>query len=164
MDTFQKIILGISVFLLIFILIAVAMMMKLPTSTKVYPPIQQPCPDGWNSDSSGNCYFVGKNGGTAILKDGTYDEDVKKTIESDYPLYRANNDNGNITFASGDYPYGLSQPPPIKNSVKKTVIFNIKDPYWASQGGQTICAQKKFANHFNIYWDGISNTNQCTAD
>lgn len=164
MDTFQKIILGISVFLLILILIAVALMMKLPTSTKVFPPVQQPCPDGWNSDSSGNCYFVGKNGGSAITAEGRFEKDVEKRILSDYPLHRAVNDNGNITVMDGDYPFGLSSNPPIKNSVKNTVVFNTKDPFWASQGGQTICAQKKFANHFNIYWDGVSNTNQCTND
>jgi len=163
MDSFQKIVLGISVFLLILILIGVGIMMSMQTSVKVFPPIQQPCPDGWNSDSSGNCYFVGKNGGKAILPNGKINTSTGSKITSQYPLYTAKNDNGTITFASGDYAFGIPSNPPLSNSITNTVIFNTNDPAWSSQGGTNVCAQQKFANQYSIYWDGISNTNQCSS-
>jgi ABC-type transport system involved in multi-copper enzyme maturation permease subunit len=163
MDSFQKIVLGISLFLLILVLIAVGLMMSLQTSVNVFPPIQQPCPDGWNSDSSGNCYFLGKNGGTAILPNGTINQNTGSKVTSQYPLYPATNNNGIITFDSGNYSFGIPSHPPLDNSITNTVIFNKNDPYWTSQGGTNICAQQKFANQYNIYWDGISNTNQCTS-
>ena len=160
MDSFQKIVLGISVFLLIFILIGVGLMMSMQTSVKVFPPIQQPCPDGWNSDSSGNCYFVGKNGGSAISSNGT----IKgHKLTSHYPLYSATNNKGILTFDSGKYSFGIPSNPPLNHSITNTVVFNTNDPAWASQGGTNICAQQKFSNQYRIYWDGISNTNQCTS-
>jgi hypothetical protein len=164
MDSFQKIVLGISVFLLILILIGVAIMMSMQNSKKVFPPIQQPCPDGWNSDSSGNCYFIGKNGGKAILPNGTINKSTGSQVTSQFPLYPAKNKKGIIHFSSGDYPFGIPSDPPLKNSITDTVIFNTNDPAWASQGGTNICAQQKFANQYGIYWDGISNTNQCTSN
>jgi hypothetical protein len=163
MDSFQKIVLGISVFLLILILIGVGLMMSMQNSNKVFPPIQQPCPDGWNSDSSGNCYFVGKNGGSAILSNGTINSSTGSKVVSQYPLYPATNKNGMISFASGNYSFGIPSNPPLNNSITNTVIFNTNDPAWTNQGGTNICAQQKFANQYSIYWDGISNTNQCTS-
>jgi hypothetical protein len=163
MDSFQKIVLGISVVLLILVLVGVGMMMSMQTSVKVFPPTQQPCPDGWNSDSFGNCYFVGKNGGKAILPDGTINPSIANEITSRYPLYTATNDKGKISFSSGKYPFEVPSEAPLDNSITNTVIFNTNDPAWSTQGGTNICSQQKFANHYRIYWDGISNTNQCSS-
>jgi hypothetical protein len=163
MDSFQKIVLGISVFLLLFILIGMAYLMRKGVSNKVFPPVQQPCPDGWNTDSSGNCYFVGKNGGTAIMKNGKINPTTGSQAVNHYPLYLATNNNGKLTFTSGDFPFGNVSNAPLNNSITNTVVLNTNDSSWAAQGGTNVCAQQKFANQFSIYWDGISNTNQCSS-
>lgn len=160
MDSFQQLVLGISIIILILVLIGVGMMMRMETSVLVYPPIIQPCPDGWNSDSSGNCYFVGKNGGKAILPNGTMNNSV--AISQQYPLYQATYENGQLDFSSGNYSFGVSSNPPLNESITNTVVFNTNDPAWAYQGGTNLCAQQKFANQYSIYWDGVSNTNQCS--
>jgi hypothetical protein len=89
---------------------------------------------------------------------------MEKQLTSQFPLYQATNDNGIINFSSGNYSFGIPSNPPLKNSITNTVIFNTNDPAWAIQGGTNICAQQKFANQYGIYWDGISNTNQCTSN
>jgi len=165
MDSFQKTVLGISAFLLIFVLILVGYMMSVTNTDKVFPPVQQPCPDGWASDPSGNCYFIGKNGGTAFLPGGVINTATAANIASEYPtLYSAKNMNGLITINSGTYPSGIPSNPPLDNSVMNTIMFNKNDPKWITNGGQSICAQQKFANQYNIYWDGVSNTNQCSTE
>jgi hypothetical protein len=163
MDAFQKIVLGISLFLLILILTGVGLLMSKQKSAQAFPPIQQPCPDGWNSDSSGNCYFVGKNGGSAILPNGTINPTTGSKVTSQYPLYTAANNNGTIHFNNGKYKFGVSTNPPLENSVKNTVIFNTNDPAWTTQGGTNVCAKQKFANQYSIYWDGVMNTTQCSV-
>lgn len=163
MDSFQKTVLGISVFLLVVILVIITIMMLMTNSKAVFPPIQQSCPSGWNSDSSGNCYFVGKNGGKAILPNGTQNMDTGKLVNTEYPIYFANNNNGVLSFNSGKYPSGIPSNPPINKSITNTVVFNPNDPAWTSKGGKAICAHQKFANNYNIYWDGVSNTNQCSS-
>ena len=159
MDSFQKIVLGIAVFLLILVLIGVGMLMRMETSVLVFPPIRQPCPDGWNSDANGNCYFVGKNGGKAIMPDGT----IATNISQQYPLYEATYSDGTLSFSSGNYPYIIPSDPPLNDSITNTVIINTNDPMWTSQGGTNICAQQKFVNQYGIYWDGVSNSNQCSG-
>jgi di/tricarboxylate transporter len=163
MDSFQKTVLGISAFLLIFILILVGYMMSITNTDKVFPPVQQPCPDGWASDTSGNCYFIGKNAGTGFTKFGTINTATAANIASEFPLYSAKNTNGKLTI-TGTYPSGIPSNPPLDNSVTNTVMFNTNDPKWTTNGGQGICSQQKFANQYSIYWDGVSNTNQCASE
>jgi hypothetical protein len=165
MDNFQKIVLGISLFLLVFILIGVGVLLSATTNNQIFPPVQHPCPDGWNTDSLGNCYYVGKNGGTAITQNGVNASiitDPKKGIPVNdiFPLYNATF-RGNTVATSGDITF--PQSPPIPEGMTSTVVFSSKDPKWITNGGQAICSQQKFANQYNIYWDGVSNTNQCTS-
>jgi hypothetical protein len=162
MDMFQKIVLAIAVFLLILILIFFIIMMRMKKTNTVFPPIRQTCPDGWASDSSGNCYFVGKNGGTAISSNGTL-TNVGANVITQFPLYTATNMNGTISFKTSNNPFGTLSNAPLDNSITNTVIFNSNDSAWSGKGGQPICAQQKFANQYNIYWDGVSNTNQCST-
>ena len=162
MDTFQKIVLGISVFLLILILIIFVIMVRYNKTSYVFPPIQQDCPEGWAADSSGNCYFKGKNGGSLVLPDGNL-TDTGNKVASQFPIYPATNNNGNITFNSNANPFGTISTAPLDASVSKTIIFNSKDSAWSSNGGQSICGKQKFANQYSIYWDGVSNTNQCST-
>ena len=161
MDTFQKIVLGISVFLLILILIIFVIMLRYNKTSYVFPPIQQDCPERWAADSSGNCYFKGKNGGSLVLPDGKLT--VRRNDKSANPIYPATNLNGNITFESNANPFGTITSAPLDDSVSNTVIFNSKDSAWSSNGGQSICGKQKFANQYSIYWDGVSNTNQCST-
>ena len=163
MDAFQKIVLGISVFVLIVILIGFYYALNARSSSAMFPPVQQPCPDGWVMDSSGNCFFVGKNGGNAIQPNGIIKPSLVKDMTKMYPIYQATNNNGVITFGSGvKYPFDTPSNPPIDNSITNTVIFNINDSAWANQGGSIICTKRNFSNQYGIYWDGVTNTNQCT--
>jgi len=162
MDSFQKIVLGISVFLLILILVIFVIMVRYNKTSHVFPPIQQECPEGWEADSSGNCYFKGKNGGSLVLPDGSLTA-TGNNVASEFPMYSATNSNGVITFKSIANPFGNIVSAPLPDSVKNTVIFNSKDSAWSSSGGQAICMQQKFANQYSIYWDGVSNTNRCST-
>lgn len=135
MDLFQKIVLAIATFLLILILVGMFFLMRTQTSTAVFPPAVHPCPDGWQSDGGENCYYVGKNGGTA----------TPDTLSGSG--YFAVKTDGTYTDSNG-----IQQP---------SIHFSNSDPNWTANGGQAICGKKQFVNQYGIYWDGVSNTNQC---
>jgi hypothetical protein len=40
-------------------------------------------------------------------------------------------------------------------------IINFNDTRWSSGGKISVCAQKDWANKYNIMWDGVSNYNSC---
>lgn len=176
METFHWIVIGIALFFLILILVLVGMMMNSQNKNNIFPPVKQSCPNGWVNDYSGNCFYVGQNGGTG------FDLSANKTMyykgENIYPIYVNNqSDNGTpgtTTAAIGWYNYygnkGLTTTPPVSgtpSNISTTPtstnygFLNPNDKAWESNGSTGLCQQKRFANNNNIFWDGVSNTNQC---
>jgi len=41
--------------------------------------------------------------------------------------------------------------------------INFTDARWKDQGLSEICAKKKWANTYNVIWNGVSNNNTCNA-
>lgn len=160
MNSFQMIVIGIALFLLIFILVIVGMMMRDNKSSKtVFPPVKQACPDLWMNDNDGNCYYVGKNKGSGF---NTSNNVLNYEGASNFPVYVYNQANGWTNSSGGS----TTQPKFTGNSTPTNLpanyaIFNTSDPQWTSGGKTAVCQQKTFSNNNNIYWDGISNTNQC---
>jgi len=103
-----------------------------------FPPTKNTCPDYWvaNYDDPKNptCKINDLNIGTITKTDGDYNMSSKM--------------GGNAAFTPG------------YDDVNKTV--NFADAAWStsfSTSGQ--CALKKWANKYEISWDGVSNFNNC---
>lgn len=133
MDRFYIIVLSIAVVLLILILTIIGLMMKsTSTNTAVFPPIVNTCPDYWTIGlDASSC---------AIPTDST-----QKNVGSIY-------DSNNKLLLISANTYGLNQ-------TNKDIIFS--DPGWVKGGASAICAQQKWANQYNIMWDGVTNYNGC---
>jgi len=176
MEIFHWIVIGIALFFLIVILILVGIMMRNNLNNKiVFPPVQETCPNLWINDGSGNCYYVGKNGGSG------FDLSANQTLyykgdAKNFPVYINNQtDNGNRgtdKSGLGWYDYynnsSIAKTPSFIGVSPASITYNMNyavispnDPTWATNGSTALCKQKKFANNNNIYWDGVSNTNQC---
>lgn len=176
METFHWIVIGIALFFLIIILVLVGIMMRSNLSNKiVFPPVQETCPNLWINDSSGNCYYVGQNGGSG------FDLNANKTLyykgdAKNFPVYVNNQiDNGSQGSAKdglGWYDYynntSITNKPSFIGATPSSIkidtnyaVISPNDPTWSTSDSTALCKQKKFANNNNIYWDGVSNTNQC---
>lgn len=189
METFHWIVIGIALFFLIVILVLVGIMINSKQSkNNVFPPVQQSCPDLWMNDGSGNCFYVGQNGGSAF--DLSANQTMYYKGDRNFPVYINNQSyidpadsektnklcaKNNATGVylktdisacgwsnSSSYINSLpfSTPSTISNNTNYAV-FSPSDKAWSSNGAIALCEQKKFANNNNIYWDGVSNTNQC---
>jgi hypothetical protein len=168
MEAFHWIVIGVALFFLILILVFVGLMMRTNMSNNnIFPPVQQTCPDLWVNDSSGNCYYVGNNGGSGLT--GTNSTPNKYSGDASFPIYVYNNvhDNGtsgwtNSSNQSTSAPsYVPSTLPSNLTGSSNYAVFKTSDTAWSNKGSIPLCQQKKFANNNNIYWDGVSNTNQC---
>jgi hypothetical protein len=164
MEAFHWIVIGVALFFLILILVFVGIMMRTNmSSNNIFPPVQQTCPNLWMNDGSGNCYYVGNNGGSGIKTDSTSGV-IKYTGDSSFPIYVYNNVTGwtnskNIGVVKPSYVPSVLPPPLTPTS--NYAVFRTSDATWSDKGAVPLCQQKKFSNNNNIYWDGVSNTNQC---
>lgn len=163
MEAFHWIVIGVALFFLIIILVLVGLMMRTSMSkNNIFPPVQQTCPDLWVNDGSGNCYYVGNNGGSGLT--GTTSTQNAYSGDASFPIYVYNNGSGWTNSSNGDSsapPYVPSSLPSPLTGSSNYAVFKTSDTTWSNKGSVQLCQQKKFANNNNIYWDGVSNSNQC---
>ena len=140
MELFYLIVLGIAVIIFILVLTFIGLLMQTGKTNMVYPPISNTCPDYWNIDGS-NCVIpTGAAYATAAIAVGDYD---------------GTGNTGRFTKKSD-----VKMPISTIN-VGGTTVFSPSDPAWTSGGLTALCAQNKWANQYNILWDGVSNYNSC---
>jgi hypothetical protein len=138
MDYFYVIVLTILIVLLIIILSYYGVVIQQSVNkNRAYPPKPPAtCPDFWNIAADGSCNIPKSD---------------SKNIGSIY------NNNSLIltnTLGTRGYTAGYS-------NVGNTGTVNFADPGWSSGGVNATCNQRKWANSFNIMWDGVSNYNGC---
>ena len=85
---------------------------------------------------------------------------------SECPDYWTVYNNNCLVPQQGTRNYGGINPSSLNsvpgyNSADNTIDFNHNG--WTTQGGSAICNKRRFANSFNIMWDGVSNYNGCQA-
>lgn len=75
MDTFQKSVLIIALFVLIALLISVGILLNKHSKNTNWPPTQNTCPDYWTEDTNGTCTVgdLNKGNGTQNNTDGVKD-------------------------------------------------------------------------------------------
>jgi hypothetical protein len=100
----------------------------------VFPPVSKTCPDRWGSEK---------------------DEATEKVL-CKIPLATDTNSgvspDGTFDYKAIDKTHGF-------NVNRDVIDFN--DEKWAKTGVSNTCALKKWANTYNIQWDGITNYNGC---
>ena len=114
----------------------ISILLSIPNNNAVavaYPDQKNQCPDFWNGDAMGNCFFPS----TPSFVDASVKINVGKLSKLPTDEKMA--------------PYS-----------KDGKSFNVNDPNWVSSGQSTACAQRNWAIQNRIVWDGISNFNQCT--
>lgn len=133
MNFFTKIALLGLFFLVVFIFFMVLLLFfsRVDENT-LFPAQVNQCPDFWESDSSGNCFFPKTKSFT----------DKTKFINT-----------GNLPFLEKE----SSTAPFSKNGLS----FNVADHRWMSGGKSAVCSQREWALKHQIMWDGVSNYNQC---
>lgn len=101
----------------------------------VYPPVVNTCPDFWVMDASGRCvvppYSTLEAGNV-----GNFDAAQAYTSPVTYGFFDG----------SGSGPF-------------QSDAIDFRDDRWTSLGGSSLCNQQKWANNYNISWDGVSNYN-----
>ena len=97
----------------------------------VFPPVSKTCPDRWGSEKDKNT--------EKVLCKIPGETDINSGVSQDVYKVRT------IT-------HGL-------NAGMNAIDFN--DEGWAKTGVSNTCALKKWANTYNIQWDGITNYNGC---
>ena len=90
------------------------------------------CPDFWDNDVSGNCYFP----------------TLPSFVNKNHII-----NSGNLLSLQNN-----NQKPPYSHN---GISFSINNALWSSVGQSTICAQREWAIKNHIVWDGVSNYNQC---
>lgn len=97
----------------------------------VFPPVSKTCPDRWGSEKDKNTEKV-----LCKIPDAT---DINSGVSQD--VYK----DSNITHGFND----------------NEDVIDFNDEGWAKTGVSNTCALKKWANTYNIQWDGITNYNGC---
>ena len=132
MEDFFWIILVVAAILLIMSMTFVGVVMYTSTSSAVFPPRANACPDYWDVTSDGKCVpTAGKNLGnltTATLVAPTVPVDAATTSSSNNAIYSAD-----VRWANA-----------------------IKFP-----GKTGFCAKQAWSVNNGITWDGVSNSNVC---
>lgn len=151
MDAFQKIVLVVATIILITLLIIVGMLLSRDNKNKNFPPNALVCPDYWKEVGENECQ----------------PDYIKNTNIGDWN--NANPDNIDNTIAdSGKVYFGTDSTP--SNATKYDDTYSVfervdnqsniyKDNITLT--GTETCKKKKWANHWNIKWDGITNYNSC---
>lgn len=157
MEDFYFYTIVIALIILIVMLTMIGIILSYGNETKVYPPIQNDCPDYWVQATSADVIAGNTRSG-------------ESTIASDYCKFpsvigtNTGNTDGNLYIANNW--------PDISNSiggnlVAGTYYVQIKgnDYKWGNlYPGMTVrCAKQKWALDRGIVWDGVTNYNGCTV-
>lgn len=133
MDLFYIIVLSIAVVLFILILTVVGLMMtSASTSTAVFPPVVNTCPDYWSVGIDASSCAVPLDSTQKNV--GSMFGEKDKLLLSSENTFGFKKNNNNIVFS---------------------------DPGWAKSGTSALCAQQTWANKYNVMWDGVTNYNGC---
>ena len=149
----------IALVILIGILTMIGITISKGNKTKVYPPVQNECPDYWEQGTQ-----------NSLIKGNTR----ANTLPSDYCKYSKSTNKGNVAFSSKMDPKS-NEWNSIKNKIGgNTMIdgaaiqqyyiqFRNNDASWNSlyPGVSVRCAKRKWARDNGIVWDGVSNFNGC---
>ena len=158
MPSFYFIAIGIAVVVLILCLTLVGLLMSYQDDSVSYPPTANVCPDNWTPNVSN------KNNGVSTCNLPTPTSRNVGTIFSS-----SEKDNGSYFTAATYGLYNIAgkayKPTPetatagfaVDARQPGNVNIDFTNPQW---GG--ICGKKKWAQMYNISWDGVSNYNSCT--
>lgn len=178
MEDFYFYTVAIALVILIIMLTMIGITLSYGNETKVYPPIENDCPDYWTKAA------VNEFGGTITANDINLPEGTDVTNFFKVPIGATN--PGNSEFQDGakinsDYwtdASNSSDPKRPANSdgitgVKTTVngkhMYYIQlkgnDAEWSNlyPGMSVRCAKQKWALDRGIVWDGVTNYNGCVA-
>lgn len=137
--TFYQIVSIIAVVFLILLLTAIGVSFSEARQTN-FPPSKSTCPDYWIADYSDPSKVVCR---VNDLNTGL----IRKDDDGSY-MMSAKADDKNKAYTPG------------YNAAAKTVDF--ADPAWPTAfSASSQCALKKWANKYEISWDGVANFNSC---
>ena len=135
MDPFYKTVVIVAIVMLILALIGLGVLMQEQDTKTEYPPQQSTCPDHWSSTGVPNQCKINTDSDDKELNVGNFDTTFgasgQKTLNETEQQYMSSFNN---------------------ESGEKKVTF---------QSSLLVCDKKKWANKYNIVWDGVSNYNQC---
>jgi hypothetical protein len=143
MDSFYWAVLVIAVLALIAALTYVGILMTYYTGTSTtYPPVASSCPNLWSlSDNNPNACVIpsvsSPNIGTIYT--GT-------TLNLSAP-------NESDPLVGSDKTPGLGQESGVN-------LIDFTDAKWGSTSAAT-CAKKRWADQYGLFWDGVTNYNDC---
>jgi hypothetical protein len=147
--------------ILIGILTMVGITISKGNKTKVYPPVENDCPDYWEQGTPGSLI----EGNTRV-----------NTVVSDYCKYSLNTNRGDATFRAGmnaagngsewvsiSGNIGGSTMLDSTNQRQYYIQFQNNDASWNKYypGLSLRCAKRKWARDRGIIWDGVTNYNGC---
>jgi len=135
MEFFHIAVLAIAIVMLILILIFIGILLSMGNENVAWPPSYGECPDYW-----------------------IFDEEQKKCL---IPKYESNSVNiGNMyNKESKTLNDDILNTPGYSYDVSGGIVTQYID--FSSSEWKGICDKKKWANTYNIVWDGISNYNNC---
>jgi len=156
METFYVIVMSIATIVLILALVLMGILMTSKGGKKdaSFPPFVNSCPDYWkpvDNDISGNCYIPSYKPNGVSTNTGTLYKNVTTANGAKETKIEGNTiPNGNKTTPGYKY---------VDVSGNSTIDFS--DLRWKSIAGSSICAQRAWANAYNVVWDGVTNYNSC---
>lgn len=131
MDIFYVVVLSVALAFLIILLTIIGILMQKKNVNNIYPPIQNKCPDYW---------------------------DIYDTSYCQVPTSTSTN-TGTIFSGTSLTDSFKTSTPGITTGAVNYIDFN--NTNWSSTGKTSLCAQREWANKYQIVWDGVSNYNSC---
>jgi hypothetical protein len=175
MESFYLIVVGIAVVVLILLLTFIGIMLAGQYKKATFPPNSTTCPQGWKHDPSGcrvpivdgnNYKNTGRNGDSyydptdRVSNDGltTKTGTLSPYVSNNSPLNSSSSNNKNKMPYLYEYTLSSTSGGDTDNHV---FYLDPDSTDWTKNGMTAKCAQKMWANKYNILWDGVSNYNQC---
>ena len=146
MDAFQKIVLVVATIILITLLIIVGMLLSRDNKNKNFPPNALVCPDYWKEVGENECEL-----GNTNIGDWNTANPHTDGIDASGKVYFGS-DSTSSTATKYDDTYSVFERVEKGSNIYKDNI---------TLTGTETCKKKKWANHWNIKWDGITNYNSC---
>ena len=151
MDAFQKIVLVVATIILITLLVIVGILLNRDNKNKNFPPNALVCPDYWKEVGENECE-----------PDFIKNTNIGDWNKNNPPETNAINDSGKVYFGTDSTPSSATKYDDTYSVFEKededgSKIY--KDNITLT--GTETCKKKKWANHWNIKWDGITNYNSC---
>jgi hypothetical protein len=157
MEDFYFYTLAIALIILLIMLTMIGITLSYGNETKVYPPVQNDCPDYWVQATKDD-----------VIKGNTRQKDSSEP--TDYCIYPTLNGTNK---GSGDGNLYISDNwIDISNSIGGNIVagtyyVQIKgnDAKWGNlYPGMTVrCAKQKWALDYGFVWDGVTNYNGCSS-